>query len=874
MRSIIVFLVAGATALPLASAEIHRVSPKVRVYLSCPQMHRQPDRAPDKLVAPVLIRFRSVPNKAQLSALSRHGVELLRSGESPLHLGPLFPARVTRRGVEALARSPLVRRVELSALLRDVTPLTHTIPEIRAPTAWPKEVNGVPLTGKGVTIGNIDSGVDLFHPAFFRPDGGLYAWIDADGDKTFTPGKDAVDLDGDGKAGKGETLELLDSRSWVRAWAKKILTSGEGAYQTHEDWLYADANDNKKRDFGPDGGFDDSAAAFGEPLFVAEDLDGDGVLDPEEKLRRLKSSKVKAVWLNDKAYPLGQDMTKFQIAETSHHGTGTSGIMIAGQRGFTARTGAAPGADLMLATTPYGGKTPLSAAVIWLAQSKVDVMLHEYAPWTGYHLDGSSNHETLMDQAAQLGIPQVTPAGNLGSTAKHLRTPLDAGSTLTTKMTVPTLSTGDISSLHLTLLWRDPSAKLAFNIVAPGGQGVDLPEDNTGGKPWPDGKSFYYSYRSDSKRGTAMMDVYLYGGTLSTPAMLPKGYWTLTVKHPGVSNSLVLYGYVSDNVSGWGNGAAFHNVSEKGLICFPATADSAITVAAYTGHAGDPYDIFNTGNKSGELREYSGRGERIDGTEIMDVAAPDNPLTPINSTMSFAGQADYQLFGGTSGAGPHVAGAAALLKQLEPTLSGVAVRDRLRKGALADKDVGTVPSETWGMGKLRVFRTLYGKDPVANTAPTAKIKVGPAYVDEPVTFEPEVKDAEDVESALQIRWDEDYDDNWSQYGPVATLKRTYQKQGWVRLKLEVKDSGGLTGAAAVLLEVVPKPTPDGGVPDGGGDDGGSGNPDAQSDAGGGGGGAKDDGCRCRLDQDARIRVPWSLVFLALFVLLFRRRAGH
>ena len=414
-----------------AAARTHRISPGIRVYLSCPRLHRQLDRDPDKVVAPVLIRFDAVPGAAALSRLTRRGVVLVGRGDAPLHLGPFFPARVTRRGLRALAQSPRVRRVELSALLRGARPLSLTAAEIDAPSAWASEVQGAALTGAGVTIGNIDSGVDFFHPAFFRADGGLYAWIDADGDGVFKPGTDAVDLDGDGQVDKGEILQLLDSRSWILSSTTKILSQGEGTYQPYEDWLYADANGNGARDVGPAGGFNDSTPALGEPLFVAEDLDRDGRLDPEEKLRRLKSPKVRALWIDKQAHELGQGLSAVKIAQSVRHGTGTSGILVGGQRGFSARTGVAPGANLLLAKTD---EQLLGASITWLAQSKVDVMLHEYSAWIGRHLDGSSNHEALMDQAAGLGVPQVVPAGNLGGSGKHMQATLSPGGTLAVKI--------------------------------------------------------------------------------------------------------------------------------------------------------------------------------------------------------------------------------------------------------------------------------------------------------------------------------------------------------------------------------------------------------------------------------------------------------
>ena len=82
MRPLLICL--ALLALPLnTAARTHRISPGVRVYLSCPRLHRQLDRAPDQVVAPVLIRFHAVPRAAALSRLSLHGVELVGRADAP-----------------------------------------------------------------------------------------------------------------------------------------------------------------------------------------------------------------------------------------------------------------------------------------------------------------------------------------------------------------------------------------------------------------------------------------------------------------------------------------------------------------------------------------------------------------------------------------------------------------------------------------------------------------------------------------------------------------------------------------------------------------------------------------------------------------------
>jgi hypothetical protein len=214
---------------------------------------------------------------------------------------------------------------------------------------------------------------------------------------------------------------------------------------------------------------------------------------------------------------------------------------------------------------------------------------------------------------------------------------------------------------------------------------------------------------------------------------------------------------------------------------------------------------------------------------------------------------------------------AALLKQLKPSLDGDAVRKAIRAGALVDSQVGSVPSTTWGYGKLRAYQTLYGKDPTTNTAPVVKLSASKAHVGQPVTIKATVTDAEQDSSGLKLRWDEGYDGSWDVGpGPVKPLVRTYDKAGRVRIKAEVRDSGGLTGEAAILLDVLPaSEDPDGGV--GGAGDGAATEPADDGSA----------GCGCRLGAEAPGGAETSggaeasgalLLLLALLVCL--RRSGN
>ena len=55
------------------------------------------------------------------------------------------------------------------------------------------------------------------------------------------------------------------------------------------------------------------------------------------------------------------------------------------------------------------------------------VLLHEYAPWAGYHVDGSSDMEALIDQSSATGVAHINPAGNLSTSKKLYKQQLPAG---------------------------------------------------------------------------------------------------------------------------------------------------------------------------------------------------------------------------------------------------------------------------------------------------------------------------------------------------------------------------------------------------------------------------------------------------------------
>jgi MYXO-CTERM domain-containing protein len=755
---------------------------------------------PPSTEASVLVRFAAKPSPADLAALEATGAAIVRHGDgSPSGVGRSVLARVTKQALDKASGLPGVERISLDGRpFSPPRPLDATAVETQMKALWPKAKDGTGgLTGQGVTICDVDGGIDVFHPLFWRADGGYRDWVDVDGDDVFSPGIDAVDLDRDGAP---EILRVLDMVVTSFYDDEPQFGTDDPGYELGFDWLYADKDGSGAREFGTGAGFTEQDPTFGEPVFVADDVNGNGKLDLGERIVALGTSKIRAVRVGSKVYERGTNLIQTMGGNDVEHGTGAAGVLAGGNLGFTKLVGMAPDAELLMAVELQGGQE--FTMTDWCIDRGARVVLHEYATWTGYHLDGSEELEQLIDASMAQGIAHINPAGNLSTADKLYKSTIPKGvETVVPIEASPSSSYGPFHFLVLTLLWRDTTRSPSIVLEDPTGTMHDVSGNPPVSTGWDD-ELEYYAERENSSRGTSKVDIYLYDSA-NGPVAIPSGTYKLRIKDdaPADQPDLELVAYVMDEASGWGKGVHFpEHASEDHLVGYPGTADHSIAVSAYTGHG------FLFGNP-GERAWYSGRGHRIDGLPLISVSAPDDPIT---SGWREGTQAAGLIYGGTSGSSPHVAGAAALLLQAEPARTGDDVRALLREGAAADDLTGAVPNDDFGFGKMRVYRSLYGKDPETNTPPVISVEPVTAHVGEKVEVKVSANDPDEDTAGLAIALDRDYDGAFEEQLAGPSFPVTFEATGRYVSKVRVTDARGAEAVALAIIDVLP-PEPPGDV---------------------------------------------------------------
>jgi len=786
-------LLALASALALASpasaspTRPRALSPSLALIDQAPGVRRFAHPALERISAtvPVVIDLDHDLSDADLSRLATYGVILPRDGRGRV-LGSArsIAVEVPRAALDLVASLPGVTAVDFDGqLFPSPPPLDLTTHLVSADAVWrAKGTDDLPITGKGVTICDVDVGTDVFHPSFFRADGGYFDWIDDNGSGKLEPDADSIDL-GDGPV-KIRALNGVVATYWD---ATPVDGTEDPKYDPRYDYLYADENGDGRRNFGRAEGFDDASPSFGERFLVPDDVNKNGVLDVGEKLVVLSSSKISILRHGTDVYRRGENLIDVPEFESGMlHGVGSSGVMIAGQPGLSHLVGMAPDADLIMATDDQGDRQVQMTQ--FCIQEGARVVLHEYAPWVGYHLDGSSQLEKLIDSSFAKGVVHINPAGNLSTAKKLMKRPLAAGETHDFKITVPPIGA---NYMIASFLWRDTTRTLDMTLTSPSGTTAVMDTTSTFGfqKPF-DSVLDIAGVKQDSSRGTRMFYFYVFPHS-GTVGPVDVGDWKLTVTDTADPSAapITLIGYIEDEVSGWGQGAQFvDDVSEDHLIGWPGTSDHGIAVAAFAGHDEDP-------NKSGERAFYSGRGRRIDDQPILWISGPDNPIVPAHFD---AFDLAYMPYGGTSGASPHVAGAAALMLSGDPTLSADDVKEKLKAGAVADDNTGVVPNEDFGNGKLDVYRSIFGAAPPEGGAPIVEDQAFDLTVDDTVI---DILATDPDGDALVLDLDDDYDGTYDQTASGKSFDLGLDKTGDYVMKVRATDPSGRSDAALLRIHV-------------------------------------------------------------------------
>ncbi len=638
----------------------------------------------------VIIRFDQELTQLQLADYEDAGVRFMRRpGGKVSQYGTFYAAWVSDSGLELLDDDQAVHRIEAGMPAHMVPTLDRSIPEIQADLRHMTPV-GTDLwgnQGEGVVIADFEVGgtIDVTHPDFFKATEFIYYdWIDTDGNGLFLSGTDYVDLNKNGSADPNERLAVHE------------VYIMDGLYNADIDWLYNDANGNNARDTGSTAGFTESSPTYGELLFYAVDANKNRKLDLGEKLVALGQSKIKAVLRRDGSeYVRGSNLINTP-ADLNGHGTSVSSILLGQDRGYNRKhVGVAPDAELLYIEFNGSDEANQLDQVLWAKENGANVFLWEFGGWTQSFLDGSSFiEEFIAEEMLSNSSLQVTPNGNLASSGRHAR-----GSVAAFGQTIQSFDLPDVgaTSITISVLWQGDDEDCTFGIRRVGSPTfapVNTIIDPADYIEFEDG---HYALRGGdtSDRGTARFDIQFYrlGGAVVT------GGWELQVTNTTGSAKTIDY-MIKDSATTWNGGVAWTSgVTDAGTLCRPATSDYSLNVASY-----------GIDSAIGQLSYFSSRGPTMAGLALEGIAAPGHHDIFCGQSSGAPGQswaAWRTNFGGTSAAGPHVAGAAALLMSAIPEATPLQVYEAILSSGAADANTGSLPNDDWGWGKLRINDAYY-----------------------------------------------------------------------------------------------------------------------------------------------------------------------
>ena len=675
----------------------------------------------------------------EITQLENQGVTFRKRDGQVVHAGCIYLVEISApAALDALVSVGYVEQIEADSDLNNIqldqsvsdmgTDLTYTL---RDPILESQNI-----TGHGVTIAIIDTGIDWQHPDFYFADGGEYYF------RYDAVGGYYIDLNDNSAYDAGEKSYYFD------------LPGDGGSASVFDpafDWRITDTNGNGATyDYGID------------HAYVANDLNGNGVLEVGETCLMLETCKISKIWdqTTGHFYVRGVNLTNPAInthVDTNGHGTHVAGTVAGGQFGYRTFVGVAPDAEIMMIKTTFSSLDIIDS-VIWAVNEGADVISMSIGGYINRPLDGSSSFEQIFDWAYDQGVPSTVSAGNSANDDIHSSTSLPASTESTIRFQVT--STGQ-TVVYLTTLWRSPSNSLSLRIQSPyliiPSPIFSIPLD---GSIVNVENNLVSAYRYTSSRNTAYITISI---TYQSPLTeVETGIWTLYLNNPAISSE-----YTHTYIYPAGANGMVDYINAAYTVSSPATADHVIAIASYVTKLGGSSVTL------GDISVFSSIGPRIDGLLKPEIAAPGELIMSTDSGDAGGNPGGHVTMQGTSMACPHAAGVLALEFQCHPAgmpFSSSSLRSDLLMSADEDAYTGSVPNIFWGYGKIDAYEAVIREEP--QTGPV----ISEVTIDEIVLAEyqtVEIVRGESFLLSLQLSEDQSYLDldvamEFSEFGePVA-----------------------------------------------------------------------------------------------------------
>ena len=320
----------------------------------------------------------------------------------------------------------------------------------------------------------------------------------------------------------------------------------------------------------------------------------------------------------------------------------------------------------------------------------------------GAELDGSGSLEQAIDAATLKGMTSFIAASNDGATKWHAQSAdIPSFGTKTVSFSIDNLGStaAYTAEVNINVAWIQPgsfSKKITSSMTVGTGETFSIVST------WP------------SNRQTWIQNVKLKpnvaGSTKKTYTLTLTNSWDVTSISPHV--------YILSRPPN----IAFTSPSSATTLASPAVADSAVTVGAMVSRTQwlnyQGKTVLGFSEVVGTVASFSSRGPRIDGILKPDLIAPGafvisarNKLVPPDLafvidndglTQNGSGPANYLAAPGTSMATPITAGAATLLIEAYPGLSGAEVKARLK----ATATLAATPNTNAGSGRADISKAL------------------------------------------------------------------------------------------------------------------------------------------------------------------------